>query len=91
MARVPRFQRTPVVEPDAKPTLAPVIATPNHRQLNDAQREVEIELARQRMVSAPHLSPEAHAACDRMTALIKGRSAAQVARMEQERGLARQR
>lgn len=56
--------------------------------LTDAEREVQIELARQLMESAPPLSAQAHAKCDLMTALINGRSAAYVAHMEQVRGLA---
>jgi hypothetical protein len=68
-----------------------VIATPNHReQLDDALREILIELALHVMAAAPRLSRQAYAAWHCMTALIKGRSAAQVARMEQERGLVRQ-
>ena len=58
--------------------------------LTDAEREVQIELARQLMESAPPLSPEAYAACDRMTALINGRSATYVAFMEQALSLAAQ-
>ena len=56
-------------------------------ELSDAEREQEIAVA-QGELSAATTREERCAAWMRMQALIKGRSAGQVARMESERGLA---
>lgn len=56
--------------------------------LSDLQREQLIEDARMRMVTADTLESRL-LWCGRMTAMIRGRSDLQIARMERARGLAR--
>lgn len=54
--------------------------------LSDAEREQLIEDARRRMVTGATVESRL-LWCQRMTALIRGRSAEQIARMERARGL----
>jgi hypothetical protein len=60
--------------------------TPLAAQLTDAQRENAIRLAHRALVGRPSLKGKAEA-WQRLCTLIKSRSPAAIARLEQERGL----
>jgi hypothetical protein len=61
---------------------------PRLAQLSDSQLELAIHLSHRRLISASDI-PSKAAAWRVMCQLIKGRSPQTVARMEQERGLAK--
>jgi hypothetical protein len=61
---------------------------PRSAQLKDSQRDTAIELALRILVAAPGVDDKARA-WQILSQLVKGRSPAQVARLEEQRGLVR--